>query len=91
MVLLIMLVGLCYVEISTMFPVSGGEVVYTYEIFGTKTSFAMGAGCLPWLTSQLRRSKPSQSVGSQARSSRVFREKLCTPVAAAKFKPERFY
>ena len=25
--LLIMLVGLCYVEISTMFPVSGGEVV----------------------------------------------------------------
>src|ERR1044072_1495905 len=40
--LLIMLVGLCYVEISTMFPVSGGEVVYTYEIFGTGTSFAVG-------------------------------------------------
>ncbi|HEX7772086.1 MAG TPA: APC family permease [Pyrinomonadaceae bacterium] len=39
---LIMLVGLCYVEISTMFPVSGGEVVYTYEIFGTKTSFMVG-------------------------------------------------
>jgi basic amino acid/polyamine antiporter, APA family len=40
--LLIMLVGLCYVEISTMFPVSGGEVVFTYEIFGTRTSFAVG-------------------------------------------------
>lgn len=40
--LLVMLVGLCYVEISTMIPVSGGEVVYTYEIFGTKTCFAVG-------------------------------------------------
>ena len=40
--LLVMLVGLCYIEISTMFPVSGGEVVYTYEIFGTKTCFAVG-------------------------------------------------
>src|SRR5689334_834406 len=39
---LMMLIGLCYVEISTMFPVSGGEVVYTYEIFGTGTSFAVG-------------------------------------------------
>ena len=39
---LIMLIGLCYVEISTMFPVSGGEVVYTYEIYGTGTSFAVG-------------------------------------------------
>src|SRR6185369_4021705 len=40
--LLIMLIGLCYVEISTMFPVSGGEVVFTYEIYGTGTSFAVG-------------------------------------------------
>src|SRR6185295_8768742 len=40
--LLIMLVGLCYIEISTMFPVSGGEVVYTYEIYGTRTCFAIG-------------------------------------------------
>ncbi len=40
--LLMMLVGLCYIEISTMFPVSGGEVVYTYEIFGTRTCFAVG-------------------------------------------------
>ena len=39
---LMMLIGLCYVEISTMFPVSGGEVVYTYEIFGTETCFAVG-------------------------------------------------
>ena len=40
--LLVMLVGLCYIEISTMIPASGGEVVYTYEIFGTKTCFAVG-------------------------------------------------
>jgi amino acid transporter len=40
--LLMMLVGLCYVEISTMFPVSGGEVVYTYEIYGTRLCFAVG-------------------------------------------------
>ena len=40
--LLMMLIGLCYIEISTMIPVSGGEVVFTYEIFGTKTCFAVG-------------------------------------------------
>lgn len=40
---LIILIGLCYVKISTTFPMSsGGEVVYTYELFGTKTAFTVG-------------------------------------------------
>ncbi len=40
--LLIMIVGLCYAEMATTLPVSGGEVAYTYETFGLKTSFATG-------------------------------------------------
>lgn len=40
--LLMMLIGFCYIEMSTMFPMSGGEVVYTYEIYGTNVSFAVG-------------------------------------------------
>jgi APA family basic amino acid/polyamine antiporter len=37
-----MLVGLCYAELVTMIPVSGGEIAYAYEIFGLKTSFVTG-------------------------------------------------
>lgn len=36
------LVGLCYAEVIGMFPVAGGEVAYTYEIYGIKTCFATG-------------------------------------------------
>jgi APA family basic amino acid/polyamine antiporter len=39
---LIMVVGLCYAEVASLLPASGGEVVYAFEIGGTKTSFAMG-------------------------------------------------
>ncbi len=39
---LMMMIGLCYAEVATMLPASGGEVVYAFEIWGTKTSFAMG-------------------------------------------------
>lgn len=39
---LIMVVGLCYAEVASLLPASGGEVVYAFEISGTKTSFAMG-------------------------------------------------
>jgi len=40
--LLMALIGLCYAEVASMYPVSGGEVAYAYEIFGVKTSFAAG-------------------------------------------------
>jgi amino acid transporter len=36
------LIGLCYAEVAAMYPVSGGEVAYAYEIFGTQVSFASG-------------------------------------------------
>lgn len=39
---MMMLVGLCYAELGTMIPVSGGEIAYMYEIFGLKTSFVVG-------------------------------------------------
>ncbi|MGB7294891.1 MAG: APC family permease [Candidatus Aminicenantales bacterium] len=37
-----MIVGLCYAEMATMMPVSGGEIAYSYEIYGLKSSFIMG-------------------------------------------------
>ncbi|MYB07268.1 MAG: APC family permease [Gemmatimonadetes bacterium] len=37
--LLIALISICYAEMASMFPVSGGELAYTYESFGTGTSF----------------------------------------------------
>jgi amino acid transporter len=40
--LLIMIVALCYAEVAAMLPASGGEVVFAYEISGTKSSFALG-------------------------------------------------
>jgi APA family basic amino acid/polyamine antiporter len=36
------LIGLCYAEVEAMYPVSGGEVAYAYEIFGLRASFASG-------------------------------------------------
>ncbi len=39
---LMLLIGLCYAEVATMYPVSGGEVAYVYEMFGTGWSFAAG-------------------------------------------------
>ena len=38
----ILLIGLCYAEIAGMYPVSGGEVAYVYETYGTRLSFATG-------------------------------------------------
>ena len=35
-------VGLCYAELSSALPVSGGEVAYAYEIFGLRASFVTG-------------------------------------------------
>lgn len=40
--LVMMLVGLCYAEMATLLPVSGGEVAYALEAFGVETSFAAG-------------------------------------------------
>ncbi|MGA2001000.1 MAG: APC family permease [Terriglobales bacterium] len=37
-----MLVGLCYAEISTLIPAAGGEMAYAYEVFGLRTSFVTG-------------------------------------------------
>ena len=40
--IVILLIGLCYAEISSAFPASGGEIVYAFETFGTKAAFAVG-------------------------------------------------
>ena len=40
--LLMMAIGLCYAEVATMYPVSGGEVAYVYEAWGAGWSFAAG-------------------------------------------------
>lgn len=40
--LIMLLIGLCYSEVAGMFPVSGGEVAYLYEMYGVKTSFFAG-------------------------------------------------
>lgn len=39
---LMMAVSLCYAEMATTLPVSGGEVAYAYQAFGERTSFAIG-------------------------------------------------
>src|SRR5437868_4951022 len=36
------LVGLCYAEVASMFPVAGGDVAYAYEMYGVRTCFATG-------------------------------------------------
>jgi amino acid transporter len=43
--LMIMLIGLTYAELGTMFPVSGGVVRFPHYAFGSFTSFTMG-----WIT-----------------------------------------
>jgi APA family basic amino acid/polyamine antiporter len=40
--LAMMVIGICYAELVTALPAAGGEVVYAYEVFGTKTSFLVG-------------------------------------------------
>jgi APA family basic amino acid/polyamine antiporter len=40
--MVVLLVGFCYGEMTARRPVSGGEVAYTYEIFGVRTCFATG-------------------------------------------------
>ena len=39
---LMMGVSLCYAEMATTLPVSGGEVAFAYQAFGERTSFAIG-------------------------------------------------
>ena len=40
--LLIVLIGLCYAELSTMLPVAGGEIAYTYLTSGPLWAYAVG-------------------------------------------------
>lgn len=40
--LVMLLIGLCYAEVATMYPVSGGEVAYIFEMFGLEISFFAG-------------------------------------------------
>ena len=39
---LMVLIGLCYAELTSMFPVAGGEVAYSYAAHGTGRSFVVG-------------------------------------------------
>lgn len=40
--LVMIVIGLCYAEAAAMFPVSGGEVAYLYEMFGRRVCYAAG-------------------------------------------------
>lgn len=40
--IVMMFVGTCYADMAHYFPVSGGEVAYTYGIYGVRTCFATG-------------------------------------------------
>ena len=40
--LLMLIIGLCYAEVTAMLPVSGGEVAYAYKAFGTNKAFLVG-------------------------------------------------
>ena len=40
--LLMLLIGLCYAELTPMFPVTGGEVAYAYKAYGTDKAFLVG-------------------------------------------------
>ena len=40
--LMMLVIALCYAEMAGMFPVSGGEVAYIYEVFGLRLSFLCG-------------------------------------------------
>ena len=37
-----LLIGLCYAELTPMLPVAGGEVAYSYRAFGTGKAFLVG-------------------------------------------------
>ena len=39
---LMLLIGLCYAELTPMMPVTGGEVAYAYKAFGTDKAFLVG-------------------------------------------------
>ena len=40
--LLMLLIGLCYAELTPMLPVTGGEVAYSYRAHGTGAAFLVG-------------------------------------------------
>lgn len=40
--LLMAIIGLCYAELASMYPVAGGEVAYARSAFGSGVSFAVG-------------------------------------------------
>ena len=40
--IVMLMIGLCYAEVAAMYPVSGGEVAYLYEMYGVRTSFLAG-------------------------------------------------
>lgn len=40
--LLMLTIGLCYAEVSSIFPAAGGEVVYAHRTFGPGAGFAAG-------------------------------------------------
>ena len=37
-----MLIGLCYAEVTSMLPLAGGEVAYAYKSYGTSKAFIVG-------------------------------------------------
>jgi amino acid transporter len=40
--LLILVIGLCYAEVTASLPLSGGEVAYAYKAYGTSKAFIVG-------------------------------------------------
>ncbi len=42
---MLILIGLCYAELGTMFPVSGGVVGFSHYAFGSFASYTLG-----WIT-----------------------------------------
>ncbi len=39
---LMLIIGLCYAEVTPMLPLTGGEVAYAYKAFGTSHAFVIG-------------------------------------------------
>ena len=39
---MMLVIGLCYAEVTPMLPVAGGEVAYAYKASGTRMAFAVG-------------------------------------------------
>ena len=40
--LVVLVIGLCYAEVTQMLPVAGGEVAYAYKASGTSMAFGVG-------------------------------------------------